>query len=174
LLQGCSRQALKFKKPGSFTPIPAQKKRYLLGIFDAEQALVTLISTPNPAYLSYNFFMTQHPTLTIVPTGRTTPVGESLEQAVQKIVSALHPEKIILFGSFAYGKPTSDSDVDLLIILDTDLPPKERSWEISRLLFPRPFPVDILVKTPQEIAQAAKAGDFFICEIISRGIVLHG
>ena len=110
---------------------------------------------------------------TLTPTGRKTPVGLALQQAVQKIVGALKPEKIILFGSFAYGNPTSDSDVDLLIILQTELGSKDRSWQVSRLLIPRPFPLDILVKTPQEIALALKNKDYFIQEIISKGIILY-
>ncbi len=79
----------------------------------------------------------------------------------------------MLFGSYAYGAPTADSDVDLLVILDTDAPRRERSWLVSRWLIPRPFPVDILVKTPQEIEQALAGRDFFIQEIMAHGKVLY-
>lgn len=92
---------------------------------------------------------------------------------MQKIVDDLKPEKIILFGSYAYGKPNPNSDVDLLVILKTRDPLKERSWKVSRLLLPRPFPVDILVRTPKEIKDALKSGDFFIQEIVTRGKVLY-
>jgi predicted nucleotidyltransferase len=109
----------------------------------------------------------------IIPTGRKTPVNQALQQAVRKIVKNLHPIRIILFGSYANGSPTPDSDVDLLIVMETDTPARERSWQVSRLLLPRPFPVDILVKTPTEISQALDQGDFFIQGIISRGIVLY-
>ena len=85
----------------------------------------------------------------------------------------LNPEKIILFGSYAYGKPTPHSDVDLLVVLKMSASPKERSWRVSRLLLPRPFPVDILVKTPKEIEKALESGDFFLQEIITRGKVLY-
>ncbi len=80
---------------------------------------------------------------------------------------------VVLFGSYAYGIPTVDSDVDLLVIMDTDVPRKERSWLVSRLLIPRPFPVDILVKTPEEIETALAGRDFFIQEIMARGKVLY-
>lgn len=110
---------------------------------------------------------------TLIPVGRKIPISQALQEAVWKIVSGLNPQKIILFGSFAYGKPTPDSDVDLLIILTTDLAPKERSWQVSKLLIPRPFPLDILVKTPEEIALALQMKDYFIQEIISRGILLY-
>lgn len=71
------------------------------------------------------------------------------------------------------GRPTPDSDVDLLVILETDASTTERYLAVSRLLYPRPFPVDILVRTPREIEQALKAGDFFIREIVSQGRVLY-
>lgn len=100
-------------------------------------------------------------------------VGKSLRPAVQKIVDELNPEMVILFGSYAYGKPTPHSDVDLLIVMKTSASLKERSWKVSRLLLPRPFPVDILVKTPKEIEKALKSGDFFLQEILTRGKVLY-
>ncbi len=108
-----------------------------------------------------------------IPIGLKKPVGKSLRPAIQKIVDELKPEKIILFGSYAYGRPNPHSDVDLLIVLKTKASLKERSWEVSRLLLPRPFPVDILVKTPKEIKEGLKSGDFFLQEIITRGKVLY-
>jgi len=108
-----------------------------------------------------------------IPMGLKVPVGKSLRPAVQKIVDELNPEKITLFGSYAYGRPTPHSDVDLLVVLKTKASLKERSWKVSRLLLPRPFPVDILVKTPKEIEKALKSGDFFLREILTRGKVLY-
>ncbi|MBN1149055.1 MAG: nucleotidyltransferase domain-containing protein [Anaerolineales bacterium] len=109
----------------------------------------------------------------VTPTGFGAPVSESLPQAIERIVAALQPEKIILFGSYARGAPTPDSDVDLLVIMETDLPPLERYLAVSRLLRPRPFPVDILVKRPDEIEQALDEGDFFIHTILNEGEVLY-
>ncbi len=83
------------------------------------------------------------------------------------------PEKIILFGSHAYGKPTADSDVDLLVIMEIDKKRSDRTWEGARLLIPRPFPVDILVRTPAEIQHAFVNDDFFIKEIVTQGKVLY-
>jgi uncharacterized protein len=102
-----------------------------------------------------------------------SPVAEELPAAVQRIAQALQPEKIILFGSYAYGKPTPDSDVDLLVIMKTMASQVERSLAVARLLRPRVFPVDILVRTPDEIERALRSGDFFIQEILSRGHVLY-
>lgn len=108
-----------------------------------------------------------------VPLGLTVSVGKSLRPAIQKIVRELNPEKIILFGSYAYGTPTPHSDVDLLVIMKTRASAKNRSWAVSRLLLPRPFPVDILVKTPKEVETSLESGDFFVKEIIKRGKVLY-
>lgn len=108
-----------------------------------------------------------------VPFGLKIPVGKSLRPAIQRIVNELKPEKIILFGSYAYGSPNPHSDVDLLVIMKTRASLKERSWAVSRLLLPRPFPVDILVKTPKEVQQAIKAEDFFLKETLTRGKVLY-
>lgn len=113
------------------------------------------------------------PIMPIVPLGCEQQVSETLPAAVERIVEELQPEKIILFGSYAYGTPTPDSDVDLLVVMETEAPSKERSWAVSRLLIPRPFPVDILVRTPQEIECALAKGDFFIRKIITRGRVLY-
>lgn len=109
----------------------------------------------------------------IVPTDLKQCVSETLPEVVERIAAQLDPEKIVLFGSYAYGAPTADSDVDLLVVLHTDVPRRERSWLVSRLVIPRPFPVDILVKTPQEIEHALAGRDFFIQEIMARGKVLY-
>jgi predicted nucleotidyltransferase len=109
------------------------------------------------------------------PTG-FPPVAETLPVAVERLVSALKPERIILFGSYAYGNPTHDSDVDLLVIMKTRKKRAERYVEVSQVLYPRQFPVDIIVKTPKEIEEAMKGGkdsSFFIREIIKTGKVLY-
>ena len=92
----------------------------------------------------------------------------------RSIISACHNCcSVVFFGSYAYGTPSGDSDVDLLVILDTKAPPAERYLAVSRLLRPRPFPLDLLVKTPDEIAQALVKGHDFIYEIVTRGRVLY-
>jgi hypothetical protein len=75
-----------------------------------------------------------------VPAGLKVSVGKALRPAIQKIVEELNPEKIVLFGSYAYGIPNPHSDVDLLVIMKTKASLKDRSWEVSRLLLPRPCP----------------------------------
>lgn len=107
------------------------------------------------------------------PPGFAPVTEEALGEIVRRITTELQPEKIILFGSYVYGTPSSDSDVDLLVIMETTDRPVDRYLAISRLLRPRPFPLDILVKTPDEIAQALEKGDAFIREIITQGRVLY-
>lgn len=91
---------------------------------------------------------------------------------MERIAKTLNPEKIILFGSYAYGNPTPDSDVDLLIIMEINKPRKEHVVDVSLLLYPRPFPVDIIVKAPGEIEASLKKRDLFIREIMTKGQVL--
>jgi len=93
-----------------------------------------------------------------------------------KIVEEYRPEKIILFGSYAYGEPTEDSDIDLLIIKNTDERPIDRWMRIKRLLrdTTRDFPVSPLVYTEKEIEERNAMKDFFIEEILEKGEVLYG
>ena len=97
----------------------------------------------------------------------------NIKHAAQKIANAVKPQKIILFGSFAYGHPTPDSDVDLLIVTERAQNRHACSKEISELLYPRPFPVDLLVRTPKEIAERLKLRDCFIQEVMTKGKVLY-
>jgi predicted nucleotidyltransferase len=109
------------------------------------------------------------------PTG-FPPVAKTLPQAIERIVTALKPEKIILFGSYADGNPNHDSDVDLLVIINNRRNPKENHRAVSMLLYPRQFPVDIIVKTPKEVRDALRGGvnnGFFIREIVKKGKVLY-
>ena len=110
----------------------------------------------------------------VVCTGFQPVTREILTEIVRRIVNTLHPTTIVLFGSYAYGHPTSDSDVDLLVVLKTSQKPAERQMAVSRLIRPRPFPVDILVRTPKEIEEALHKQDSFIRDILERGLVLYG
>jgi len=83
------------------------------------------------------------------------------------------PDKIVIFGSHASGQPTQDSDLDLLVVKETDKPQPQRNLDVSRLLYPRRLPVDIIVKTPQEIAEESERKNSFIKEILSTGKVVY-
>ncbi len=90
----------------------------------------------------------------------------------QKIASDFKPEKIILFGSYAYGQATKDSDVDLLVILPFEGQGLQKSLEILNEVQPE-FTVDLLVRTPSDVKQRLEWGDFFLQEIIEKGQVLY-
>ena len=114
-----------------------------------------------------------HLVVGVQPPGFAPVTRQALSKIVQRIVNELRPEKIILFGSYGYGSPTEDSDVDLLVIMETSSRPADRYLAVSRLIRPRPFPLDILVKTPEEISRATEKGDFFIREIVTKGQTLY-
>ncbi|MFW6162564.1 MAG: nucleotidyltransferase domain-containing protein [Planctomycetota bacterium] len=96
-----------------------------------------------------------------------------LADMTRRIVERFDPEKIILFGSHAWGSPTSDSDVDLLVVLESDRRPAERSAAISRACRPRFVPVDFLVRTPEELRERLAMGDPFMRRIVREGRVLY-
>lgn len=97
---------------------------------------------------------------------------DSIREIADRIAQAFNPEQIILFGSYAYGTPTSDSDVDLLIILPFEGKAPRKSLEILNHVNPG-FAVDILVRTPEQIQQRLAWNDFFLQEIIDKGKVLY-
>ena len=109
----------------------------------------------------------------VVPTGFDKPVEETLPAVVERIARELKPEKIVLFGSYARGEQTPDSDVDLLVIMEMDGSHVERSLAVSQLIDPRPFPTDIVVRTPDEVQRAFDRKEFFVPHILSEGRVLY-
>lgn len=91
-----------------------------------------------------------------------------------RITEEFQPEKIILFGSYAWGTPTADSDVDLFIIKDSTEKRIDRARKARSAIWGIGVPVDILVYTPKEIQRRQEKGDLFIKDIMTRGKVLHG
>ena len=88
------------------------------------------------------------------------------------IIKKFHPQKIILFGSFAWGKPNKDSDVDLMIIKNSKKNSFLRQLSVRRII-KGAIPVDILVYTPAEIKNRLNLGDFFIRDIIEKGKLIY-
>jgi predicted nucleotidyltransferase len=88
------------------------------------------------------------------------------------IAREFRPRKIVLFGSYAYGKPTKDSDVDVLVIMPFNRKRGRKSLEIRQRI-PADFPLDLIVRTPEFIAQRLEWGDCFIREILAKGDVLY-
>jgi len=103
-------------------------------------------------------------------------VRKTITDIVEGIIKGYKPKKVILFGSYAYGEPAEDSDIDLLIIKNTDKRPIDRWVEVKRLLRDknRMLPVSPLVYTEKEIEERIAVKDFFVEEIFEKGEVLYG
>lgn len=101
------------------------------------------------------------------------PEKKFLKEVVKNIVKGLRPNRILLFGSHAYGTPTSDSDLDILIIKNTSLSFADRVRHVSQIIGRHIFPLDLIVLTPQEIRRRLKDFDPFLEEALTRGKVLY-
>lgn len=96
-----------------------------------------------------------------------------LKEAIKRIVNGFNPEKIILFGSYAYGKPTHDSDIDLMVIMETSEKPHKRAVPIRKALKDIGIAKDIVVKTPEEFEQFKDIVGTIIYPAAHRGRVLY-
>ena len=88
------------------------------------------------------------------------------------VAGEFRPQKIVLFGSYAYGRPTSDSDVDLLVILPFRGNDFAKAIQI-RSRFDTPFPMDLVVRKPKFIATRLRERDMFIEQIMTQGRVMY-
>ena len=101
------------------------------------------------------------------------PVTEALLAGItQRIVEQFQPYQVVLFGSYAYGTPDLESDVDLLVVMDSDEPMAQRIRRVTEVAKVRFLPMDIIVRTPAEMVQRLAMGDFFLAEILEKGKVL--
>jgi predicted nucleotidyltransferase len=89
-----------------------------------------------------------------------------------QIAATFQPERIILFGSYAYGRPGADSDVDLLVVMPYARHAVYQAAAILTQVNPA-FPVDVLVRTPGELAERIAQGDCFLREVVERGRELY-
>ncbi len=96
----------------------------------------------------------------------------SINAFVKRVADEFHPRRVILFGSYAYGEPTPDSDVDLLVVMPHDGPPAVQAAEIRKRIHAG-FPMDLVVRSPTEIQRRLTMDDFFIREILERGQALY-
>ena len=100
---------------------------------------------------------------------------EILEQVTARIVNAVHPERILLFGSHVWGLPTEDSDIDLMIVVGhSDQPAYRRAQEVYKSLRGLPLPVEVIVRTRDEVSQAARVATSLEQRVLAEGRVLYG
>lgn len=97
---------------------------------------------------------------------------KAIDEVVRQIAEKFRPQKIILFGSYARGKPRPESDVDLLVIMDTPLKESRQSLKIRQHLGVM-FGIDLLVYTPKHLQERLDMNDWFIREVIDEGKILY-
>jgi predicted nucleotidyltransferase len=95
-----------------------------------------------------------------------------IESLATRLAAEFCPERVVLFGSYAYGMPNEDSDVDLLVVMPFVGASHKKAAQMSLSLRPS-FPVDILVRTEAQLRERIRLGDCFLKEIISNGVVLY-
>ncbi len=107
--------------------------------------------------------------------GVSRAVKTELDKIVRQVVEIYRPEKIILFGSYAYGQPSADSDLDMLIIKKTSERFIDRWINVRQIVSDpkRSIPFEPLVLTPNELEERLAIGDQFIEEIVTKGQVLY-
>ncbi len=98
-----------------------------------------------------------------------------LDRIVQRLVSGFNPEQIFLFGSYAYGEPNEDSDLDLLVIISQSTQPRyRRASEAYRYLRGISMPTDVIVMTREEVDKKINVRSSLVNRIIHEGIILYG
>ena len=91
-----------------------------------------------------------------------------------RVADEFQPEKIILFGSYASGIPNEDSDIDVLVVMPLRRGQRRvRPAAAIRTRVPASFPMDVIVRSPHEIALRLGRGDGFVADIVSRGHVMY-
>lgn len=102
--------------------------------------------------------------------GADVPVRE-IRQFAHQVAERFQPDKIVLFGSYAYGTPHADSDVDILVVM----PARNQIDQACRIddVFDPPFPLDLIVRTPKNLALGLAEVDSFLREVMAKGKVLY-
>ena len=101
--------------------------------------------------------------------------NEALTEVIRRIAIALNPEKIYLFGSHAWGIPTPDSDIDLLVIVkDSEQPAYRRSREAYRSLRGIREPFEVLVRTVAEVEKSKSVASSLVKKVLEQGRLLYG
>ena len=97
----------------------------------------------------------------------------AIERYCDAIAREFKPRRIVVFGSDAHGRPTDDSDVDVMVVMPFSKKQRTRPSLAIRRRISAGFPVDILVREPGEVARRLRQGDSFITDVIKRGKVMY-
>ncbi len=95
-----------------------------------------------------------------------------IQELARQIVDQFHPQKVMLFGSYAKGEPTEGSDVDLMVVIETDEHPLHVAARISASI-DHPFPLDIIVRRAAELDAYLAEKSLFETEVVTKGITLY-
>lgn len=99
-------------------------------------------------------------------------INRQIKDLCWQIVENFQPEEVILFGSYAYGKPNADSDVDLLVVMPFEGRNAQKAIEILSKIKTR-MPLDLLVRTSEQVKERVEMEDFFMRAIVSKGKILY-
>jgi uncharacterized protein len=97
---------------------------------------------------------------------------QKIQKVADKIVQDFQPEKIILFGSWAWGEPNEASDVDLFVVKETENT-RKTAMKIDASILRRPFPIDFIVYTSNQLEKELSLEEPFITKVSKRGKVLY-
>jgi uncharacterized protein len=107
------------------------------------------------------------------PNGLQVIDREVIDGAIRRIVARFHPKRIVIFGSVARGEAGPDSDLDLFIEMDSDVRPLERAIRVRELLADARWPMDVVVYTPEEVADARTRFGNLMTFIDAEGVVVY-
>jgi uncharacterized protein len=105
-------------------------------------------------------------------TGLPPATLEGIQRVARQIVHQFHLQKVVPFGSYAYGHPTEDSDVDILVVMDSEESPLRMAAQIAAAI-EHPFSLDIVVRAPEEFAAAVRRKGVFATEVATKGVTLY-
>ena len=98
---------------------------------------------------------------------------DKISEIVNKIAFGYNPDKIILFGSYASGNQNEDSDLDLFVIKDSDLPRPQKTVQVRKMLYGSMVPIDLIIYTPKEIEDSKENKQGFVFEVLHTGKTLY-
>lgn len=99
---------------------------------------------------------------------------QDIQKITDKIVKEFKPQKVVLFGSYAWGTPTKDSDIDIFVIKDDPRKNiRDMAIDLEEILLPRTLPLDLIVYKPEQVERFIKEENMFITKILTKGKTLY-
>jgi predicted nucleotidyltransferase len=134
--------------------------------------LILRLSSLRSSSAEYMTTLAHAPHTTTAESARIEVSAEDIRYITAQIADLFRPLKIILFGSWAYGEPRPESDLDLLVVMETPLKETEQAVEICQAIDYH-IGLDLLVRTPVTLAKRLALGDPFLREVVQQGKVVY-